>query len=176
MFVCLVTMRTMKPGHPYLTEELDNLRSAQRKLLAGIPDRWLTAAFPVFQGATTPQALPTDLDRHRLESDFRALLQDRYADIIGWLNQRKPPFRHNDVQSFLDSRAGHFSGVAEQLYNEAMEQRQSQPECPTEFQKPINHVIQLLIWADELADDGYYDPRIPKIGNRPFDPTVKSGH
>src|ERR687886_271305 len=78
MFVCLVTMRTMKPGHPYLTEELDNLRSAQRKLLAGIPDRWLTAAFPVFQGATTPQALPTDLDRHRLESDFRALLQDRY--------------------------------------------------------------------------------------------------
>lgn len=153
----------MKPGHPYLTEELDDLRSAQRRLLARMPNRWINTAFPPFKKDYDPGAVYDNLvDRHRLESDFRTLVQSQFADAVEWLTERQTPFRPEDVQHFLDSRLQNFDGNANDLYEAAMQQRQAEAgdDQPVALQPKIHRVIGLLIWADELADDGYCDPRL----------------
>jgi hypothetical protein len=155
-------MRTMQTGHPYLTQQLDDLRSAQRKLLSRIPDHWLSDAYPSFRKDYDHQAVIGNLiDRHRLESDLRALVVTRFGRVDDWVTELGTPFRSDDILEFLDKRLNASSAIAEELYNTAYDARQSgEADVSPELKRDIRAVVALLIWADELADDGYCDPRV----------------
>ena len=152
----------MKPGYPDLTEQLDEQRSSQRKLLSHIPDRWLSQVFPPSARGYDPQVgLDSLVDRHRLESDFRAFAATQFVDVVEWATKLNMSFRSDDLQRFLNNRLDHFNyGNADTLYTAAAEAKQSeQPDVSVELKSHIRSAVALLIWADELADDGYHDPR-----------------
>ncbi len=150
----------MDPGHPFHTEELDELRSTQRRLLRWMPDWLLDRHAPHGQLFTS---LP-DADRTPLEFDLRgraAELMDEHSDLFG----RCIAYGRaaNVVETLTAASA---MGADDQarliwLLDQATSERdgavfgESQPQET----KVLGRFIFLATIADELAGD-YHDPRI----------------
>lgn len=147
-----------RTGHPYLTQELDERRSAQRRLLSRIPDPWLRQVLQE-KDDYDPSAGITDLvNPHRLEYDLRTLVANEFADVVKWAEAELTAlFLPDDVQRFLRDR---FDDASYFLLDAARNVAFEPPVVSVEFKSRIRIVVALLMWADELADDGYHDPRI----------------
>ena len=71
------------------------------------------------------------------------------------------PFRSDDIRRFLDKQINDSTAIDEELYNTAYDARQSEEaDVSPELKRDIRAAVASLIWADELADDGYCDPRV----------------
>lgn len=153
----------MKPGHPFFTEEFDELRARQRRDLRYVPE-WLVARLhrPL-----------TDLqDQERdglLELELRALANVQRSRIDDWLQSMKvrtvgeivAPFfsRHSRHRSVFD-RSDPIGRVEQSYFDTARSQGFNEIPEDDEKREALELFILFLTWADDLADDNYADPRL----------------
>lgn len=160
----------MKDGHPYETEEMDRLRSDQRRLLRHLPNEVVT---PLAELDASGQ-----FGRDRLE----VLVRRRVAVVVAAVDPKVTDLLAK-LQAFQDTRdlsntltggmGGSFQVIeaearqrlgpviieAERQYSEA-EEGLRDPNAYHEMLAAVSGLAGLLCWADALADDGYRDPRV----------------
>ena len=161
----------MKPGHPFETEALDKLRSQQRRALRMVSD-WLFEDFAPTEGvsADSPEVvglleheLRTEAEKTHKELDEGLLsrMEDhtRMEVLLGFLSQHDTAVKIETQSRAMPSHVfrnrvaelrEHASGIA--IY-----------EHPERHETALlARYVRLLVWADDLADDGYRDPRLPQ--------------
>jgi hypothetical protein len=149
----------MDTGHPYLTEELDQLRSEQRRDLRVIPKNLLPRISPPLE--------PVSLhDRPILELALRRFAQQELPAIQTYLDAAA---RHLEASLVVDAvnRWPQWSdptrGLAE-MRDRFLEQRAVSEEevdqAGAAVMHPLRSVAFMLVWAEALADDDYEDPRL----------------
>lgn len=145
-------------GHPWLTDELDNTRAQQRRTLRGVPD-WLLGQWK-FRPAPQPvdSAFTEVLVRHHITEMLAANdgLRAELESMATWT-------RVFTLSRFIgDSEASQpgsaLVNVAGQLT--AGEREAHYGQVPNELSPQVHALVYLLLWADELAEDEYLDPRI----------------
>ena len=152
----------MKDGHPFETQELDGLRSRQRRVLRSVPD-WL-----LDNGRTQ---MPTDdlsalgdaaflerLVRDRAQTELREL-----SDIVGsW----EEPTGNGRLGRFLNTELSR-KGLSQDLLNahsrltlQATQSVQPPGAFAREEISGLYRLLFLLQLADLLSTDNYRDPRL----------------
>lgn len=153
----------MQEGHPYATAELDELRSEQRRILRGIPDSHLPdiGAVPVIRD------LPTELDRPMVELRLRKQLTDRIAEVSDLLEKLREHAEWRELKRLEPRSSPRLLGPAEQAFERIIDHartRSIETEMTTDLVEEkfdtYNEVVIGLAVADELASDGYCDPRL----------------
>lgn len=153
----------MKPGDPYETEQTDEVRSRQRRLLRSI-DTWLLRR--ATEGRP-PLELGDEWDQGMLELGVRELVDQELAEsnemraMVEALGQSN---RLNGLARLLRSRSfveNHYLGeLADSAGAKAEEIRQATSSMSRDEVYPLQlRLVRLLVLADELASDGYKDPR-----------------
>lgn len=161
-------MLRVKPGDPFETEALDELRAKQRRDLRLVPD-WLFELY----GPSPSQTIdaigiaPPGLVEH----EVRRLAEDAQAELKGLPAQMAKDtlaaVRWAAVQSWgagvTVSGAGIvpgyvFSQKITELHHE-MSQARIGDQPNVEIAAALTRYVHLLVWADQLAGDGYMDPR-----------------
>lgn len=147
-----------------IRRHLRSHRRTHRRILAALPDEPVTAAARVLH--EMPPAPGTDLDR----PVFERLVRDAAEQVIG--GQRQVFLRHsahadyNRLEGLLPggaegvaapaSGAGLLDHLREALGR--LDEAKTAPELPGS-REDWQTLAALLLWADELAADGYRDPR-----------------
>ncbi len=158
----------MKPGHPFETKGLDELRSQQRRALRLVPD-WYVELYAPKQPVERPSG-----DTGLLENEVRACaneVQKELTDLPGHWEKRVPQevlfkfLQDNGTEIVLSQRgrvaAYVFTDIVESMRRPVQEARVV-GEPTAEVAAPLMRYLHLLAWADDLADDGYRDPRLPQ--------------
>jgi hypothetical protein len=158
----------MLEGHPYLTKELDQKRVQQRRILRSIPD-WILDAR---RYGPYPTVMLEGADRPFVESLLRELADQPLADLSTALSAWKAETETARIAWFVARETADGVGnpnleqqridliVAANNFRQGAEGPRSLDEA---FSKPLAQSILLLAWADELADDGYTDPRLADL-------------
>jgi hypothetical protein len=149
----------MIPGHPFLTEELDNHRAKQRAILSSLP---LAALERMVPHPLSAELLPTLHERTesalreiavRYVEEAHQLVADAHlvavADAALAAVDATPAAGADDLNELRQQLEHHrvFPKVVELHYND-------------EVLSALRVLVPLLVWADEIAAD-YTDPRIP---------------
>ncbi len=153
----------MKPGDPFDTEATDELRSRQRRILREMPE-W------VFSRATDGR-VPLDLagqvgffDTALAEVGVREIVEEQLresTELGAFVVALREHGKAEHASAVVSGRFGvetYLFEVSRQLLdrkNEAVVR-----EIPGELIKPVFSLVSLLVLADELASDGYRDPRL----------------
>lgn len=148
----------MIPGHPFLTEELDQLRAKQRNILSTLPLLALEQTVPKALG---PELLATLHERTesalretavRYIEEAHQLIADAHlvavADAALAAVDATPAAGADDLNELHQQleHHRHFPKVVELQYND-------------EVLSAMRVLVPLLVWADEIAND-YVDLRI----------------
>ena len=151
----------MEAGHPFRTDELDELRSAQRRVLRWMPD-WLIDRHAPHGRLFT--SMP-DADRTPLEYELRgraADLIDNHADVFG----RCVAYGRASITVDSLTHGARPMGEEDQVRVEwtltqatAERDASSFGEAQAAELKALSRFIFLAVIADELAGD-YHDPRL----------------
>ena len=154
----------MEAGHPFHTDELDELRSAQRRVLRWMPDWLLDRHAPHGQLFTS---LP-DADRTPLEFELRgraADLIDQHSDSFG----RCVAYGRATIVVDAMTHGAKAMGAEDQarvawVLEQATAERDASSfgETQPAESKAFSRFLFLAIVADELAGD-YHDPRIRSV-------------
>ncbi len=155
----------MKPGFAFLTKDLDRKRAEQREQLRKCHDWWL-------RDLAISEFLPPDneVDRAYLEVELRRLADEERTELSPLLEEMEVAESAFLVGKFLQKNEVSTKGMSRQA-GDPFGDRAS--ELTTIYRtKSIGQLeegddrgnsllrwIVLLLWADELADDGYRDPR-----------------
>jgi hypothetical protein len=152
-------------GHPFETAALDEQRARQRKRLALLPDRHVQK----FAG----EALQVDRAKAPLlERQLRAEVDknDRFTELEPVLKGYERDCEvdavtaaTNALSAFLDDP------VAEEIRRAAIDERHQggTVEVTRAQGEHIASLIRLLVWADDLAQDAYVDPRVDVMRGTP---------
>lgn len=148
-------------GHPWLTEELDDLRRSQRVWLRSQPS-WRVERVHV------PRVSPDDPsdDDGLLETMLRwkaaekiESLPETFGDLGGAIAGQA----YEWTRAVSDTRQP-FEDPLRSIVNEllrASEELNNRDSTITDEQwRPTLDVVALLGWADDFAEDGYTDPRL----------------
>lgn len=158
----------MKPTDPFETEALSELRSEQRQALRLIPDSYVE-----FYAPKQPIERPSS-DTALLETQLRAMAdavhQEELTDLPRQWGERT---RREILFDFIErpaadvvlrqqGRVQHhvFSDVIHSMKLE-VEDAVTTHELGHEVAASLMRYLHLLAWADNLAADGYHDPRLP---------------
>ncbi len=152
----------MLDGHPYLTEELDATRAAQRRVLRQIPDWILSDCGDLLDGIPAPPGNATD--RAIVETQLREHAELAQQDVpyhdefradleTGALADWAQDISRIEPDSFQAKFRSGTGVAAEEHHVGALPKPQA--ELPA-----IRKLASLLAWADLMADDGYRDPRL----------------
>lgn len=150
-------MTVMKAGHPYETEELDDLRAAQRRVLRSIPT-WITERFEL----EVDEHRVADADRPQAELMLRRYVADQLSNSDQSLLDR---WQAHTEAELLDQAARAFAAawempLAEDARGRLREHRIG--EVAKEEGKLIRQLIPVLVLADMLSVDDYMDPRFER--------------
>ncbi|MEY2420671.1 MAG: hypothetical protein QOI95_738 [Acidimicrobiaceae bacterium] len=164
--MCCATGRegdNVRPGHPFETSELDELRADQRRALRLIPvDVFLEHAPAV--GPDVDNVAPVDrpMIETSLRTEAKGLLRELTSLLNGW--------RHYTQLETLDAFYQSNRAAAEQLdvrrqttFFDQLEMagtahREAEMATPRVEDAPaLRRLLFLLVWADGLSD--YRDPR-----------------
>lgn len=164
----------MKAGDPFETKDLDELRARQRRSLRMVPD-WL---FNIYAPSDGPSAVPPDVIA-LLESELRSEAENARKELDDDLLTRME--EHTRKEMLVDFMSRHDTAVRLESAFRAMPSRifgVRVTELRAEFSRVAIHegpepeaaaslarYVRLLAWADDLADDGYRDPRLPEWPN-----------
>lgn len=159
----------MEAGHPFETKEMDEMRSRQRRLVREITD-W------IFGRATRDMAPLSEsglgrsgeyqmhpIDRELLEAEVRRFVdselqqQPSLADLLSTLQRDG---RTQPLSRFINMRRQLGYGFDEMGQRLSAESDARLTQMPSDLQPVLFALVQLLVLADELADDGYRDPRL----------------
>lgn len=159
----------MKPGHPFETKARDELRAQQRLALRLVPD-WLVELY----APTRPVGRPSG-DTGLLENELRALADDVEAELNDLPQRWEERVRQEVLFKFLQdngteivlSQRGRITAYVFNHIIESMRRPVHDAEMvgepAAEVAAPLMRYLHLLVWADDLADDGYRDPRLPQL-------------
>jgi hypothetical protein len=161
----------MREAHPFLTEELGELRLKQRRLLRSIPD-WVLDADHLGPAEWKPESVPEG-DRALVEM----LVRDMIAADPGWSGIE--PLLKEWARDTSSSRLAHFvlheasespghnlvssREVLVKVTNDRAQEATTATTktIPTELVPAVGSLILMLVWADVLAGD-YTDPRLER--------------
>jgi hypothetical protein len=148
-----------RPGDPFETEELDRLRSEQRRRLCLIDD-------DVVRHVASNLPLPLrPEDRHPcLEGELRALARQEDVELDSLLQAMEGTTKAAALAPFLrDSARGRTENKRlDSLVQEAQGRAGADlGTIPDEHADRLIALVTLLLLADELAPDAYRDPRLP---------------
>lgn len=151
----------MKPGHPYLTEDFDLKRSLQRRILRELPDYVLRRYAPAASAARLEEPR-----RARLEAQLRRLADevleeaegayDYYEHALGWIGVEAREYFGRRADAALAQEGG-WDGVV--AIERKLSRETTEPEPPAG--EALHTLVLALTLADELAEDGYRDDRLP---------------
>lgn len=159
----------MRPGDPFETEALDELRAKQRRGLRLVPDWFLELYGPSpSQTIDAIDIAPPGL----VEQELRGLAEEARAELGDLAAQMEKhtaaEVRRAAVQSWgADVTVSGasivpglvFSQKITELHHETSQARiGEQPDV--KVAAALTRYVHLLVWADELASDGYRDPRL----------------
>jgi hypothetical protein len=144
----------MIDGHPFLTEELDRRRSDHRRILRAVPNELLnnlTIPLPDMPTNRTNRALAESALRHSVIP----------ARLVGHPDDRFSTHTMTEAIKGLFGK-GTADPILVGLHQRASKAADDARIQSNEFQPDpaaIVELVTLLVWADDLANDGYVDPR-----------------
>jgi hypothetical protein len=157
--------RPFRPGWPFVTRELIKQRARQREELRLVGD-------DILRGAAKDMGSPVEVDTDRalIETELRrrADALRRIGDVDGYLEQVADLTRAKVLGRWGGETYGARGGDAEQLGRQFQNHwltltQQSKPPPPKDDRDAatVFEYVMTLVIADELAGDGYRDPRLP---------------
>ena len=156
----------MREGHPYLTDQLDSKRVEQRRLLRSIPDYLLS----LDNIGPSGQAVEAILDRPYVEGIVRekaqSLLDARTRDQFDqWdsaaAEERFVQFLQYEVVRRPGSRIDYvWPDAVRAVAPDSLAVLHNPREIDENVVARLRPLILLLVLADDIADDGYVDPRL----------------
>lgn len=168
--------------NPFLTDELRVARNRQRRILRKVPvrivgplDTWVSLA---------PRGLPAT-DSLAIETELRRLAEMTITDVVPVLASFELADLGDPIVAFFESAAArrahdlglgalHVAALHDSLVRQFVEEadmmrvrRQAALEVRLDDERSASMVrlAVLLVVADELADDGYRDPRITAVAS-----------
>ena len=163
----------MENGQPYRTEGLLAQRAAQRRTLRkAIPD-WIMDAHRY--GPAASVTVNGTSDPPYVESLVRRLAEDSLKELAELTETWETETAAIELALFFRRENGNDPNVELQkaegaLMNDVAASLEgltprTASRIEERHQAPLARAIRLLSWADDLAEDGYVDPRIAQ--NRP---------
>jgi hypothetical protein len=166
-----------QPINPFVTPELISQRSEQRRVLRRMPSKTVLA---VHEWAAKPPLVPDAADRPAVETELRRFAKDAISHLL-------PVLASFEVVEFSDVMSAYFVNLIRQraadlelgpphvaalkdklvkvLFEDADAiriRRESVQHVQLDEERAalLLRLTMLLLAADELADDGYRDPRL----------------
>lgn len=165
----------MKPGDPFETEALDELRSKQRRDLRLVPDWFLELYGPSpSQTIDAIDIAPPGLVEHELRGlaeearaelgDLPARMEQDTLATVRWTAVRDWGAEVT-VTGRRIVRGYVFGQKSTELHQDVLRATLNEEPEP-HLAAALTRYVHLLVWADELASDGYMDPRLASGGRR----------
>ena len=152
----------MTVGHPYATLDLIVRRTEQRRVLRTIPDWFVTEHLdiPEFPVPSNP------IDRVLVESMLREQAQELFkSGPVGFINRMRDNSEWGALSEYLKAvntlPAFDLADAAEWLRREAHTVEGAAIKDADGHDDWLKRLLVALLLADRLAEDGYFDPRIP---------------
>jgi hypothetical protein len=158
-------------GDPFRTPEFDELRALQRRQLRYVPvsllERYQLDALP---GAGEPDGFDEDVVRDLADQEARNLVELFENFEIHARVERQAAFLYersgseagiDDFQATLVDLATLLAATQTSLFTASIDDDRA---------ARLERFVKLVIWADELADDGYVDDRLAPLMTRPAAP------
>ncbi len=149
----------MKLGDPFETEALDATRARQRRELRLLP-AWVVER--VARGMRSAD-VNDPFERGPLEELLRALAEPEREAARTTLDGLKQAAWSVRAANFIARRnaiEAQWDTLTERLAGDVAGTKSDDGPIPVEHVGNIYRYIRLLVLADELADDGYRDPRL----------------
>ncbi len=156
--------RALRPGWPFVTRDLIKQRARQRQ------DLRLVEHHIVLRAVEHMGAPPgvEDTDRGLVEWELRRVADGFRADLGGILGDMATVTVAEAMQRFGEATYGARRGKAEALglqmgktARTTLDELQDSAVEDAQATALFDYILTLVM-ADELADDGYRDPRIPR--------------
>lgn len=150
-------------GHPYDTEELAAQRAAQRRLLRSVPD-WLLRENRYRITETTYRFPDAAYVETLVRREAQPIIDSLAKLTAGWTYNTNTMRLWEFLSLEADKDPG--AGLAPALQNlqiqlgERGRKINQSATLDEKYQTPVLLLIYLLCLADQLADDGYRDPRL----------------
>jgi hypothetical protein len=153
------------PGDPFRTQELDELRSHQRRHLRYIP----SALLERYHLDALPAAGPSEAFD---ETALRLLAEQEARNMVELLESFETHATIGRQLEFLHDHSDggdleDFGGVLVDLASLLVASQTSLFTTNNDDRAArLERFVKLAVWADQLADDGYRDPRLaPPLGD-----------
>jgi len=160
----------MQRGHPFWTRALDEKRAEQRRKLRAIPaglfkpSDYLPGPTVTINGVADNSFVETQV-RRQADAELNSLEPllseweiETAEDALAW-------FLRNNVENAPRNVQRHADALLAEVANRLPIAREPR-ELDAKYAAPLARAILLLTWADDLADDGYLDPRIAEYRDR----------
>jgi hypothetical protein len=147
------------PGDPFRTQELDELRSHQRRHLRHVPPTLLERNHhPALRPAGRPDGFDETALRLLAEQEARNLVEllenfETHATIgrqLEFLHSHSDLGGLEDFGPMLVDLASLLAASQTSLFSTNNDDRAAR----------LERFVKLAVWADQLAEDGYRDPRL----------------
>lgn len=160
----------MSEGHPFLTEDLDQLRRMQRRVLRSIPDWLISRHAP----DVSPAEHVSSADHALVEELLRTRAGALMASAESLLSGMKEECAKARFKRFWESEADPYNTRWARDFDSSQEikrviaaEAEDAPrglEIHTLKDEPaapdLYRLVVVLLFADFLAGDGYTDPRV----------------
>lgn len=154
-------MTVARPGDPFETEELDRMRSDQRRRLSMIDHR-------VVRRVASDLPLPLRPEDHHpcLEGELRSLARQEEVELGAVLDAMERKTKATALAPFLAGTARRRERTnttrLDALVQEAQDRGRADLGTISDEQADrLSALVALLLLADEVAPDAYRDPRLP---------------
>lgn len=152
----------MERGRPYQTDELDRLRSAQRQILRTIPTELVER---LAQDLPTLPVPEHPVDRAMVEAILREQAQELFSSgPVDLITRMRSNVEWGSLADYLAAvrQAPTFNArdAVEWLLHEAQSVGGELVQNLGDHEHWLERVLVALVLADELAADGYSDPRL----------------
>jgi hypothetical protein len=152
-------MSVLDPLAPFVDEPLINLRAAQRKRLADVPD-WVIQG--LLHGIPTTEVPLSDVGG-RAERRIREMATAEMIGAHDVFERAGKAAAAAEVLAVMAQWIGKAGGDAALLVQELMATLETElgdmPRAEEDI-KPMSRMVVLLDLADRVATDGYRDPRL----------------
>lgn len=150
-----------KPGDPFDTEERDQVRSEQRRVARQLDSWFIRTAHKTLRGGELPREADAELLEDIVRAEAAAMI-DTHRPL---LEQLAIGSRSAALHSFLNSDFAlpePFGDDPLRSWRRAMfaEDPASTGEADEDELQQVQGLAVLLIWADQLAGDGYVHPAL----------------
>lgn len=149
-----------KPGHPFETEGLDELRRSQRRTLRMVPDGTIANVLQAFSEGN--RELPPELDRAMVELELRRCIaeEERAAGEAVHIGEAEAAMA---TAKFLTENEPTWKtkpDPLDELIAKLAERGREPVREPGSDRSQVLRYVALLILAEATATDDYEDPRV----------------